>query len=87
ILTDYTPEAFETHLHDAFKLLSLKNNKLCFIKAWNEWGDTDTQTMNTKCYEWTVYFYYIDNICNLNIVIVAVRIFYIIFFFCKSIMT
>lgn len=39
ILTDYTPEAFETHLHDAFKLLSKKENKLCFIKAWNEWGE------------------------------------------------
>lgn len=38
ILTDYTPETFETHLHDAFKLLSQKENKLCFIKAWNEWG-------------------------------------------------
>lgn len=39
ILTDYTPETFETHLHDAFKLLSQKENKLCFIKAWNEWGE------------------------------------------------
>ena len=39
ILTDYTPETFENHLHDAFKLLSKKKNKLCFIKAWNEWGE------------------------------------------------
>ena len=39
ILTDYTPEAFESHLHDVFKVISKKENKLCFIKAWNEWGE------------------------------------------------
>ena len=39
ILTDYTPEIFEKHVHDALSLISKKENKLCFIKAWNEWGE------------------------------------------------
>lgn len=39
ILTDYTPDNFEKHLHLTFKILSKKQNKLCFIKSWNEWGE------------------------------------------------
>lgn len=39
ILTEYTPESFEKHLRDVFDVLSRKQNKLCFIKAWNEWGE------------------------------------------------
>lgn len=39
ILKNYTPKKFEQHLHHAFKTVSQKNNKLCFIKAWNEWGE------------------------------------------------
>lgn len=39
ILTDYTPQAFKEHLEQAFDLLSKKKNKLCFVKAWNEWGE------------------------------------------------
>lgn len=39
ILTDYTPENFEMHLKNTFDVLSKKENKLCFIKSWNEWGE------------------------------------------------
>lgn len=39
ILTDYTPKTFENHLHDVFRIISQKENKFCFIKAWNEWGE------------------------------------------------
>lgn len=39
ILTDYTPKAFEKHLKKVFEVVSQKQNKLCFIKAWNEWGE------------------------------------------------
>lgn len=39
VLKDYTPEAFEVHVRSVMELLSHKQNKLCFIKAWNEWGE------------------------------------------------
>lgn len=39
ILTDYTPQVFKKHLEQVFSLLSKKKNKLCFVKAWNEWGE------------------------------------------------
>lgn len=39
ILTDYTPEVFSKHLQDVFEIISKKQNKLCFIKSWNEWGE------------------------------------------------
>ena len=39
VLTDYTPEAFERHVRQVFNLLSKKQNKLCFVKSWNEWGE------------------------------------------------
>lgn len=39
ILTDYTPKEFEKHLHSVLSVISKKENKLCFIKAWNEWGE------------------------------------------------
>ena len=39
ILTDYTPKFFEKHLKKVFEVVSKKQNKLCFIKAWNEWGE------------------------------------------------
>lgn len=39
ILTDYTPDAFEKHVRATLDIVSKKQNKLCFIKAWNEWGE------------------------------------------------
>lgn len=39
VLTDYTPETFEVHMRSVMELISKKQNKLCFIKAWNEWGE------------------------------------------------
>lgn len=39
ILTNYTPDAFRKHLEDIFNVLKQKENKLCFVKAWNEWGE------------------------------------------------
>lgn len=39
ILTDYTPDAFEVHVRTALEVVSKKENKLCFIKAWNGWGE------------------------------------------------
>ena len=38
-LTDYTPDEFECHVRKALDVVSRKQNKLCFIKAWNEWGE------------------------------------------------
>lgn len=39
ILTGYTPELFEQHVRTTMEAVSKKQNKLCFIKAWNEWGE------------------------------------------------
>ena len=39
ILTDYTPKNFEKHLHSTFNIISKKQNKICFIKSWNEWAE------------------------------------------------
>lgn len=39
ILTDYTPNNFEKHLEKMFEVISKKENKICFIKSWNEWGE------------------------------------------------
>lgn len=39
ILTGYTPDAFETHLRQVFDVLSKKQNRICFVKSWNEWGE------------------------------------------------
>ena len=39
VLNNYTPIAFEKHVRDVFNILSRKENKLCFVKAWNEWGE------------------------------------------------
>jgi hypothetical protein len=34
-----TPEEFEKHCKDALTAVAKKNNPLCFIKSWNEWGE------------------------------------------------
>ena len=39
ILTGYTPKTFESHVKTALKVVSKKQNKMCFIKSWNEWGE------------------------------------------------
>lgn len=39
ILDNYTPQFFEQHVQTALNIVSKKENKLCFVKAWNEWGE------------------------------------------------
>ncbi len=39
ILTEYTPDTFRKHLNSVFEVIKQKQNKLCFVKAWNEWGE------------------------------------------------
>ena len=39
ILRNYTPALFQKHLENVFDILVQKENKICFIKAWNEWGE------------------------------------------------
>lgn len=39
ILHNSTPEYFEKHLNDILEVTKNKNNKLVFLKSWNEWGE------------------------------------------------
>lgn len=39
VLKDYTPQAFEKHVTEVLDIVSKKKNQLCFVKAWNEWGE------------------------------------------------
>lgn len=41
VITESTPELFEKHVKDAVELVSEKdaNNKIIFIKSWNEWAE------------------------------------------------
>lgn len=39
ILKDATPEQFYLHCKDVFSYVKEKNNKLVFLKSWNEWGE------------------------------------------------
>ena len=39
ILHNATPHQFHLHCKDVFTFLSGKNNKMVFLKSWNEWGD------------------------------------------------
>jgi hypothetical protein len=34
-----TPEEFYKHCIDTLSAVSQKNNSLCFLKSWNEWGE------------------------------------------------
>lgn len=48
ILTEYTPEAFRKHVDDILSCVSKKENKLCFIKSWNEWAEGNTLEPDLK---------------------------------------
>ena len=39
ILHDATPEQFHLHCKDVFNIVKEKENKLVFLKSWNEWGE------------------------------------------------
>lgn len=39
LLHDAKPEYFEEHAKNVLNLVSKKNNKLIFLKSWNEWGE------------------------------------------------
>ena len=39
ILTNYTPNVFREHVEHVLSCISKKENKLCFIKSWNEWAE------------------------------------------------
>jgi hypothetical protein len=34
-----TPDLFGRHAADVFKVVDKKNNKMIFVKSWNEWGE------------------------------------------------
>lgn len=34
-----TPDEFEKHCKDALSAIAKKENNLCFLKSWNEWGE------------------------------------------------
>lgn len=39
VFQNATPENFEKHVKQIVHVLNQKNNKLCFLKSWNEWGE------------------------------------------------
>lgn len=39
ILYNSTPEQFKYHCEDVFDMIRNKNNKMVFLKSWNEWGE------------------------------------------------
>lgn len=39
ILLNSTPKLFKQHVKDVLRLVSQKENKLVFLKSWNEWGE------------------------------------------------
>lgn len=39
IITNSTPALFAKHIDDVFNTIKHKNNKLIFLKSWNEWGE------------------------------------------------
>jgi len=39
ILHNSTPEAFEKHCENVLNIVKNKENKLIFLKSWNEWGE------------------------------------------------
>ena len=39
ILHNSTPEAFEQHCETVLNVVKGKENKVVFLKSWNEWGE------------------------------------------------
>ena len=39
IWTGSTPQLFKQHVLDVFEKIQHKQNKMVFIKSWNEWGE------------------------------------------------
>lgn len=39
VMTHYTPKKFRKHVDDVLSIIKGKNNKLVFLKSWNEWGE------------------------------------------------
>ncbi|RRA90386.1 glycosyltransferase WbsX family protein [Paenimyroides viscosum] len=39
VLTNYTPKSFKEHIEYVFENVSKKENKLIFVKSWNEWAE------------------------------------------------
>ncbi len=41
LLTNSSPNLFDKHVKNVFKVLDSKpmNNRICFLKSWNEWGE------------------------------------------------
>lgn len=48
MLTDYTPSVFREHVEKVLSCISKKENKLCFIKSWNEWAEGNTLEPDLK---------------------------------------
>lgn len=39
VLHNATPELFEKHVEETFRIIGTKKNNIIFIKSWNEWGE------------------------------------------------
>jgi len=39
VFQNATPENFEKHVRQIINVINQKNNKICFLKSWNEWGE------------------------------------------------
>ena len=39
VLHNATPEQFYLHCKETFAYVRAKNNKVVFLKSWNEWGE------------------------------------------------
>ena len=39
LLHNSTPKLFAEHVKDVLETIKDKNNSICFLKSWNEWGE------------------------------------------------
>ena len=39
VLLNSTPELFKKHIREVMNVISQKENKVVFLKSWNEWGE------------------------------------------------